>query len=84
MKFDTENKDSIDEIYLVLQKDNSGNEVLCAKVTKSGFMPMVFLNEIVLLNCKEDIEQMAKDTGKSIRIYKFKKSEIIEEINKGN
>lgn len=74
-----ENEQMMDEIYAVLSIDEKG-EGICSMMTPQGGMPMIFGHARMLDKIKPAIEHMAKETGKKLRLVKFKKIEILEEF----
>lgn len=78
------NEQKMDELYVVLSQDTNGNEGIVSAITEMGAMPMVFGHERLLAPLREQLKIMSKDTGKTLIIAKFKKSEIIETIATAN
>lgn len=77
------NEQLIDEVYIVLSKDNQG-EGIVSIITEEGAFPMIFGHKRMLETVREYIKKSAKETGQTLHICKFKKIEIIEEINGSN
>jgi len=75
-----ENEQEMDEIYVVLSKDESG-EGIVAMHTNHGLAPMVFGHKRMVEPTIVVAKKIAKETGKKLTVWKFKKSEMIEEIN---
>lgn len=74
-----ENEQMMDEIYAVLSVDEKG-EGICSMMGPQGAMPMVFGHDRMLNLIKPFVNQMAKETGRKIRIVKYHSKEILEEI----
>lgn len=78
------NEVPMDELYVVLSQDNDGTEGIVSAFTPVGAMPMVFGHIRLLEPLKAQLVQMSKDTGKTIVIAKYKRSEILEKISTAN
>lgn len=74
-----ENEQLLDNLFAVISKDETG-EGICAMMTPSGGMPMVFGHERMLEMTKKFAKQIAKETGKELRIVKYSKTEVLEVI----
>ena len=74
----------MDEIYVALSVDNDGSEGIVAMVKDNSFMPVVFGNKSSIEGCIPLLKDMAKQTGRNIKLYKFKKSEVLQEIYGNN
>ncbi len=72
-----ENEQMMDEIYAVLSIDDKG-EGICSMMTPQGGMPMIFGHARMIELMRPMIQEMARDTGKTLRLVKFKKEEILE------
>lgn len=72
----------IDEIYIALSCDKNG-EGIVSGITSLGATPFVFGDKKILQLVKPMIMKIAKETGKTIKIFKFKKFELLEEIKGG-
>ncbi len=74
-----ENTRKINEIYVVLSEDNGGEGIVNANVGGAGYQLVTGnpdnLEKITIL-CK----QIARDTGKKLKLYKFTGKELIEKI----
>lgn len=78
-----ENEKDLDEIYVALSKDERGEGVLSI-ITPNGSFPIVLGKIELIEQFMPLIRQAAKDTNRLIKIYKFKKSELIKEITNKN
>jgi hypothetical protein len=74
-----ENEQPMDEIYAVISKDESG-EGICSMIGPMGSMPLIFGHVKMISHIKGIMEQMAKDTGKTLKLCKYKRTEVLEEI----
>lgn len=71
----------LDVLYAILSFDENGNEGIIAAFTPGvGSMPMIFGHPRLLERALPLAKQMVKDTGKTLRVYKFQKVEMLEEI----
>ena len=75
------NEQPMDELYVVLSQDADGTEGIVSAITQMGSMPLVFGHARMLESIKEQLKSMSKDTGRTLIIAKYKKSEIIEKIS---
>lgn len=75
------NEQTMDEIYAVLSVDENG-EGICSMMTEQGGMPMIFGHERMIEFIKPLINKMVKDTGRTLRLVKYKKTEVIQEFSK--
>ena len=73
------NEQPMDEIYVVLSQDDTGEGIISA-MTDMGGMPLVFGHAKMIPLMKDIAKKMAKDTGKKVVIGKFKRIETIEEL----
>jgi hypothetical protein len=73
------NTQEITELYAVLSVDENGEGILSA-TTAIGSMPFVFGYEKMIDKVMPLVNQIAKETGKKLRIVKFTNKEIIKEI----
>lgn len=73
------NEQMIEELYVALSLDEGGEGIFSIQ-TMMGGMPVVFGNKRLLEPFMSVLKQAVKDTGKTIRIFKFKKESLIEEI----
>lgn len=78
-----ENQIMLDEIYLVLSSDKNG-EGICAFISPIGNMPMVFGNPKLIDHTIELCKKISEESGKELKLYKFKKSELIVKIDERN
>lgn len=78
------NEQAMDELYVVLSHDADGTEGIVSAITQMGAMPMVFGHKRMLEPLREQLKVMAKDTGRTLIIAKYKKSEILEKITTAN
>ena len=74
-----ENEQMMDEIFAVLSIDEKG-EGICSMMTPNGGMPMIFGHQRMLEVIKPIVRGIALETGKKLRIVKYKKIEVLEEI----
>ena len=74
-----ENQEVMDEIYAVISHDEKGNEGIVSMMTPMGGMPMVFGHVKMLESVKEVMKQIAKESKQTLRIYKYKKAELLAE-----
>lgn len=74
-----ENEQKMDEIYVVLSEDDKG-EGICSMMTGQGAMPMVFGHPRMIELIRPRLQIMARETGKKLKIVKYIKSEILEEL----
>lgn len=78
------NEQPMDELYVVLSHENDGTEGIVSMMTPAGGMPLVFGHKRLLDRVLPSVRQISKDTGKTIVIAKFIKTEIIEKISTSN
>jgi hypothetical protein len=78
------NEQPMDELYVVLSQDADGHEGIVSAYTQVGAMPMVFGHERMLEPIREQLRIMSKDTGRTLVIAKYKKTEILEKISTAN
>ena len=81
---DHKNEQPMNEIYVVLSKDTDGCEGIVSAFTGVGAMPMVFGHARMLEPIKDILKTMSKDTGRTLIIAKFTKTEILETISTTN
>ena len=74
-----ENEQMMDEIYVVLSHDETG-EGICSMMTGHGAMPMVFGHPRLIEKVRPVIQMMVRQTGKKLRLVKYTKTEILEEL----
>lgn len=76
-----ENEQVMDEIYAVLSVDENG-EGICSMMAEQGGMPMIFGHERMIEFVRPIINKMVRETGKTIKLVKYKKTEVIQEFTK--
>ncbi len=74
------NEQVLDELYVVLSQDKDGTEGIVSAFTPMGAMPMVFGHHRMLGFAKKQAKVISKETGRTLVIAKYKKSEILETI----
>lgn len=75
------NEQVMDEIYAVLSVDENG-EGICSMMTEQGGMSMILGHERMIEFVKLIINKMVRETGKTLRLVKYKKIEVIQEFSK--
>lgn len=75
------NEQVMDEIYAILSVDENG-EGICSMMTEQGGMPMIFGHERMIEFVKPIINKMVRETGKTLKLVKYKKIEVIQEFSK--
>ncbi len=78
------NEQPMDELYVVLSRENDGSEGIVSMITPMGGMPLVFGHIRLLDKIRPTLNQMSKDTGKDMIIAKYRKMEVIEKISASN
>lgn len=81
----SEKKHRIDDCWMYISEDTKG-EGVCGMMTSAVtgtpiFMPLVAADEERLRALKPMAEQIAKETGKKIKLIKLSTREDIEDIN---
>lgn len=66
----------MNEIFVVLAKDSKGNE----GIVDINRLPLVFGEMNTLQAVIGHLPEIAKESGKQIRLYRFEKKEIIKEF----
>ena len=74
-----ENEQVMNEIYVVLSEDDKG-EGICSMMTGQGAMPMVFGHPRMIEKIRPVIQMMVRQTGKKLKLVKYTKSEVLEEL----
>jgi len=69
----------IDEMLVVVSEDNEG-EGVCSFYTAAGWMPMVAADQARLDSFREIAKDMARTSGKKIKILKFSRRSLVEEF----
>jgi hypothetical protein len=75
------NEQEMKVIFVVLSRDEDGTEGIVSAMTPMGSMPMVFGHEKMLIQVRDALKQMSKDTGRKLHIVKYMKTEEIETID---
>lgn len=75
------NEQPLKELYVVVSRDEDGNEGVVSAMTHQGAMPMVFGHKRLLNMIRDQLKQMSKDTGKKIYVVKYKQKDVIEIID---
>lgn len=78
-----ENEQTMDEIYAVLSVDDNGNEGILSLMTEQGGMPMIFGHERMIELVKPIINKMVREAGRTLKLVKYKKIEVIQEFKSG-
>lgn len=74
------NEYPIEYLYVVLSRDNDGNEGIVSHISDRGGFPLVSGKEEYTKIFRELAKQMSKETGKKLYIMKYKKVEQLEII----
>ena len=77
------NEQLMDELYVALSSDESG-EGIVSMHTEMGNFPIVFGHKNIFDKVLPLLYQISKDTGKTINVFRFKKSDLLETINYKN
>lgn len=73
------NEQMMDEIYIALSVDENGEGIVSMHIDETHF-PMVFGHKHMIDLLIPTLKQMVKDTGRSIKVFKFKKGELLQEF----
>lgn len=73
------NQEFMDVIYVVMSKDKNG-EGIVSMMMPEGAMPLVFGHKRMIDMVRPAIEKMAKETGQTLRICRFKRTDVMAEI----
>lgn len=77
------NEEIMDEIYVVISKDKEGEGIVSMMLSDRA-MPLVFGKKEMLEKVLPLIKKMADETGQVLQICKYKKTEVVEEVNGSN
>lgn len=81
-KYDiTKNEQPMPHLYVVVSRDDDGNEGIVSAITPMGGMPLVFGYERNIEQVRDLLVQMSRDSGKKLYIVKYKEKEVIETID---
>jgi hypothetical protein len=72
--------DVIDVLYAYIAQDQNGNEGICGFQSVEGWMPLVFSNRARSLAGRLIAQDIARQTGETIRLVKFSSREVLEVI----
>lgn len=75
---DEDNEVPLDEIFVAISCDEQGREGICSVFRDGMHMPMVFGHPRMVDKLRPTLKEMAQHTKKTIKIAKYKKSEILE------
>jgi hypothetical protein len=74
---------TIDEVYAFVAIDEDGDEGVCAFYGPTGWMPMVCADQARVDQMRPIAEEIARQGGKPIQLFKFSKKELVEVFNPG-
>jgi len=75
------NEMPLKELYVVVSRDEEGNEGIVSAMTPMGGMPMVFGHKRLIEKIRPTLLQMSKDTGRKLYIVRYKQKEVMEVID---
>lgn len=75
------NEQPLADLYVVVSRDDDGNEGIVSMMTPMGGMPLVFGHKKLLEMVRDNLKQISKDTGKKLYVVKYKKKDVIEIID---
>lgn len=75
------NEQPLKDLYVVVSRDDDGNEGIVSAMTPMGGMPMVFGHKRLIEKVRPLLIQMSKDTGRKLHIVRYKQKEVIEIVD---
>ena len=73
------NEQMLDELYAWISFDEGGEGIISASIGGQSF-PLVFGHTKMIEVTRPTVEQMARQTGKMVRLVKYKKSDVVETL----
>lgn len=78
------NEEIIEDLYVILSRDEDGKEGIVSVITDAGCLPLVFGSKKLIGIMKETAKRISKETQRPLYLMRYVKSEQLEIINETN